>query len=155
MKRLFIIVEGQSEQEFINTIIRPYLQSFNIYDVSAKLIKTSKDARGGFVNYQHLKNDIIGLLKQSEDIIVTSFVDFFKIPTNMPSYDLALSKPLKINQVTTLEEAFQQNIEDPRFIPYIQLHEFEALLFSSNKGFDALFDENDHLIFKLDGHYLF
>ena len=28
-----------------------------------------------------------------------------------------------------------------KFIPYIQLHEFEALLFSNNKGFEEYFTE--------------
>jgi hypothetical protein len=30
---------------------------------------------------------------------------------------------------------------DPRIIPYIQLHEFEALLFSSAAGFEMLFPD--------------
>lgn len=55
MKRLYIIVEGQSEQEFVNTLIAPYLSGLGIYTVTPILIRTSKKARGGFFNYEHLK----------------------------------------------------------------------------------------------------
>lgn len=58
MKRLYIIVEGQTEKEFVQSIIAPYLQTFNIYSVTPILIRTSKTGRGGFINYEHLKNDI-------------------------------------------------------------------------------------------------
>lgn len=28
MKRVYIVVEGQTEQEFVNSVISPYLQEF-------------------------------------------------------------------------------------------------------------------------------
>ena len=81
MKRLYIIVEGQTEQEFVNTMVAPYLLQEGIYSVTPILIHTSRSGRGGFVNYAHLKNDIFRLLhSQKDDIIVTMFVDFFRIP---------------------------------------------------------------------------
>lgn len=53
MKRLYIVVEGQTEQEFVNGMIAPYLHGFGIYDVTPILIHTSRSGRGGMVNYQH------------------------------------------------------------------------------------------------------
>lgn len=38
-----------------------------------------------------------------------------------------------------MERCIKEDIADTRFIPYIQLHEFEALLFSSSKGFQTFF----------------
>ena len=38
-----------------------------------------------------------------------------------------------------MEKCIADDINDYRFIPYIQLHEFEALLFSSNRGFETYF----------------
>ena len=79
MKRLYIIVEGQSEQEFVNTLIADYLSRFGIYAVTPILIRTSKSGRGGFVNYEHLKNDALNLLSsQKNDFVVSMFVDFFR-----------------------------------------------------------------------------
>lgn len=142
MKRVYIVAEGQTEQEFVNTVLMPYLRNFDIHSVTPILINTSKCGRGGFVNYQHLANTIKGLLSgASTDFIVTSFVDFFRMPNNMPSYTECIAKARKYDQIECLEAAMYESIGDRRFFPYIQLHEFEALLFSNNNGFEYLFDE--------------
>ncbi len=48
-------------------------------------------------------------------------------------------------RVAEMENAMKLDIDDRRFFPYIQLHEFEALLFSSDKGFKAYFEEKEAL----------
>ena len=48
-------------------------------------------------------------------------------------------------QVEEMEKCIKDDIKDHRFIPYIQLHEFEALLFSSNKGFETYFTKDNAL----------
>lgn len=52
-----------------------------------------------------------------------------------------MKKADKIEQIRSLEAAIDEAIDDRRFFSYIQLHEFEALLFSSNKGFEYYFSE--------------
>jgi len=138
MKRLYIVVEGQTEQEFVNTLLRPWLNGYSIFDITPILIKTSKYGRGGLLNSRHLINTINGLLKESNDeqLIVSSFIDFFRIPGSMPGYEEAMKFNNSISQVNALESALGDYIGDKRFIPYIQRHEFEALLFSSNAGFE-------------------
>ena len=143
MKRLYIIVEGQTEQEFVNSMIAPYMQQNGVYSVTPVLIRTSKTGRGGFVNYEHLKNDARKLLcSKKTDFVVSMFVDFFRIP-EVPHKERWEKKSTHIEQVKEMEECIAEDINDSRFIPYIQLHEFEALLFSSNKGFDTYFSEDN------------
>ena len=143
MKRLYIVVEGQTEQEFVNALIAPYLQRYNIYDVTPIKIRTSKTGRGGFVNYLHLKNDVMKLLHSPKyDFIVSTFIDFFRIP-EVPYRERWTSKSTHLEQVIEMEKCIFDDIGDHRFIPYIQLHEFEALLFSSNKGFETYFTESE------------
>ncbi len=143
MKRLYIIVEGQTEQEFVNSMISPYMQQYGIYNVTPVLIRTSKTGRGGFVNYEHLKNDTKKLLFSIKtDFVVSMFVDFFRIP-EVPQKDRWEKKATHIEQVEEMEQCIAEDINDRRFIPYIQLHEFEALLFSSNKGFETFFSETN------------
>lgn len=140
-KRLFIVVEGQTEQEFVITLLAPHFRNFGIYDVKPILIRTSKSGRGGSVNYRHLENTINGILNSSNktDFMVTTFIDFFRIPMNMPGYASSMAKPSKAKQVESLEIELSNTVNDRRFVPYIQLHEFEALLFSNNKGFEYYF----------------
>ena len=147
MKRLFIVVEGQTEEEFVNVLLSPYLNNFGIYDVRATKITTSKGYKGGFVNYQHLKNDVMRLLNQSgKDVIVTTFVDLFKLPASVPDFVNISNKFTKKNSVKEFEKSIAKDIGDIRFIPYIQMHEFEALLFSSTKGFSTYYENEKSVI---------
>jgi len=135
MDRLIIIVEGATEQEFVNQYLLPYLNKFGIYDVTPIEITTNRKLkqRGGFVNYDHLKNDIIKSLH--ENCYVTTFVDFFRIPKNCPGYSDRSS------DVDKMQAAIDADINNPKFFSYIQLHEFEAILFSDIKGFEYIIDD--------------
>lgn len=145
MKRLYIVVEGQTEQEFVISLIRPWLRAYGINNVIPILIKTSKHGRGGHVNAEHFKNTIKGLLRETNDreLLVTTFVDFFRIPNNMPGYDKAMKLSDSVEQIAILEEGLARAINDWRFVPYIQRHEFEALVFSSNIGFEKYCSEEE------------
>ena len=154
MKRLIIIVEGQTEKEFVENSLRKFFNSKGIFDVRAIMIQTSKGNKGGFVNYDHLKNDITNLLKSEKNILVSMFVDFFRIPTSFPNFELSISKSITDAKIEVLLEGISKDINDTRFIPYIQKHEFEALLFSSNEGFSNWF-ENEWVIQVLhDNEYI-
>ncbi len=152
-KRLYIIVEGQTEQGFVFDLMAPFFLRYNIY-VYPVLIQTSKGHKGGFVSYQHLKNDINRLLKsQGQDIIVTTFVDFFRCP-ELPDKDSWCHIPDHRLQVKEMEDAIRRDINDRRFYPYIQLHEFETVLFSSDKGFNTYYDDSvNHKIHEIIASY--
>ncbi|MDV7138742.1 DUF4276 family protein [Maribacter sp. TH_r10] len=141
MKRLYFVVEGFTEREFVNKTLLPYFVSKGIYDVRAVEITTSKGHKGGLANYQHLKTDIDNILKSEREIIVTTFIDFFRIPSSMPKYLELNSKPTIDSKIDLLELGMSQSINDHRFVPYIQKHEFEALLFSSKEGFKLMYDD--------------
>lgn len=138
MKRLYIVVEGPTEEEFVYTCLRPFFAAQEIYDVRAILLETSPGHKGGDLNYSRYKNNIENLLKRETEIIVSSLIDFFRLKTDFPEYHESLKNPDKNNQVTFLEKAIANNIPDKRFIPYIQLHEFEGLLFSDIRGFNYI-----------------
>jgi hypothetical protein len=141
MKRLFIIVEGQTEEEFVKSILAPYLHDFGIYDVTPIIIATSSKGKGGFVNYEHLKNDIIRRFREP-NITITMFVDYFRIPTSIPNYERCLKENVQIDRkIECLEQAIKEDIAFYNFIPYIQKHEFEALLFADNIGFESFYTE--------------
>lgn len=149
MIRLFIVVEGQTEEAFVKELMAPYFIQNGIYDVRPVIIQTSKGHKGGFVNYEHLKNDILRLLKsQGQDVVVTTFVDFFRCP-ELPNQKDIEALPSHIKRVEEMEKSISDDINDWRFIPYIQLHEFEALLFSAVNGFEIYFE--DHVSNEIQG----
>jgi hypothetical protein len=142
-KRLFIVVEGQTEQSFVNEVLgKQYFYNKYIFPEPI-LIRTSSRGRGGFVNYDHLRNTIRHVLNESgnNDFIVTTFIDFFRIPANMPKYEDCMLNSSKDLKIKCLEKALEDDIKDSRFLPYIQKHEFESLLFANNLGFNFIFQK--------------
>lgn len=141
-KRIYFIVEGQTEESFVKEILSKYLLQFDIYAYAIK-IETSKGHKGGFVNYDHLKRDVNIRLKQmGDDILVTTFIDYFRCP-DLPNKESYYRLSNHFDRVNQMEKVIKEDIDDRRFIPYIQLHEFEALLFSSEKGFKEYFSEKE------------
>ncbi len=61
MIRLNIIVEGQTEETFVNKILRPQLSVFNVF-VSARCVETGRKRgrmfRGGMISYLKAQKNI-------------------------------------------------------------------------------------------------
>lgn len=134
---LNILVEGETEKEFVNNLIYHYLFAKGVFNIRPITIETSPGFKGGDVRYEaRYKSNIVNLLRGKEDMIVTSLIDFYKLRNDFPKFEE--SKKITDVQVRVkfLEEACAEDIPDGRFIPYIQLHEFEGLLFADTKGFD-------------------
>jgi hypothetical protein len=146
--RLHVLAEGQTEEGFVNEILLHALAAHDIV-VDVHCITTGRHRgtvfRGGLVNYEHLGRDLTLWMKgdQKEDSWFTTMVDFYGLPRNFPGL-AALSPSLPAPElVAVLETELQSDIMtrlaglpvSHRFIPYIQLHEFEALLFSDPAAF--------------------
>ncbi len=132
------IVEGKTEQIFIERILAPYLANKNIYMCATQISKPGQ--KGGDVRFIRAKQDIGLHLKQRSDTYVTTFFDYYGIK-EWPGIERVLpnTTPRQISDcinaetkvaVNELFEAYQSN---RRFIPYIAMHEFEALLFSDSR----------------------
>ncbi len=135
-RRIIIVVEGDTEEEFVKSSIQPYFQGFGIHDVRGIKIQTSPGHKGGIGSYGKFKRNVENYLKQEKDIVVSSLLDYFRLPTSFPKYDEALKIPSAYERVNFLENAIGEDINHHRFLPYLQLHEFEALLFTDLKGFE-------------------
>jgi len=131
MVRLNITAEGYTEDKFIRDILAPHLFTFGII-VHTRLIKSGKKRSGGYTNYRKLKFDIEQWIKEDRTACHTTMLDLYGLDDEFPGY--TSSKALQpINKVTAIESAFGNDINHRKFIPYIQLYEFEALLFSAPK----------------------
>lgn len=132
--RLNVTAEGQTEERFVKHTLSEYLAEFNI-STSVRCVLTSRDKkkeyRGGLSNYEKAKRDILQWLKEDSnaDARFTTMFDLYALPTNFPKFEEAKKCP-PYERVQLLEEAFRDDIGDERFIPYIQLHEFETLILS-------------------------
>lgn len=130
MKRLLIVCEGPTEQEFCNTVLAPEFIKHDII-IGAPVIKHSQ---GGIAPWPVLKKQLINHLYES-DLYVSMLIDYYGIKKhfNFPGWKESLDIEDKNERMHFLflkmKEEFPAQLQS-RFIPYIQLHEFEGLLFS-------------------------
>jgi len=145
MARLYLFAEGQTEQTFANNLITPHLAQHEVYMNKPVLVaharKKGRVHRGGGRSYVPMKNDIIRFLKQDQDsdAYFTTMIDLYALYADFPGLSEAQqmqSNPFE--RVNFLEQKFKEDIDDPRFIPYLQLHEYEAYLFSDPACFEYL-----------------
>lgn len=144
MKRVIIICEGETEKEFCTTILAPYFSKQQIY-LQSPLIKKSM---GGIVKWNDLKKQIENHLKNDTDAFVTTLIDYYGLSEKyvFPKWNIAESEPDKNKRMDILENGMLENISEEiryRFLPYIQLHEFEGLLFNEEKYFHEQIPTNE------------
>lgn len=130
--RLYITVEGQSERKFADDVLRPHLAAFSI-DVKTRVVLTNRKLgkRGGILDFEKIQGDLHRLMREDRhpDARFTTMVDLYALPPEFPGWAEARQKRVPKERVAVLEDAFRVNVGDSRFLPYIQLHEFEALLY--------------------------
>ena len=123
MKSLAFSVEGQTEQDFVNRILIPHLEKYNVFSKTIILGRAIGGKQGGGnVSINKLVDDMKEL-KKSYDY-VTSLVDFYGFQKKENFTVVQLE-----NQILQLVLK-NTSIKKKAIIPYIQLHEFEGLLFS-------------------------
>ncbi len=135
MIRLHFVVEGQTEETFVNQTLVPHLARLSVFS-DARCVATSRKRgmkyRGGGGSYAQVKNDIARWMREDRgtDARFTTMLDLYALPADFPGHESAsmLNDPRK--RVSVIESALKEDIDDWRFIQYIQLHEFEALLLS-------------------------
>lgn len=135
-KIIHVLCEGQTEQGFVEEVLKPYLQKNGVTGVKSILITTNKkkNAQGGMLTYNDALTDL-QLLQQTkidgdfERHIFTTMFDLYALPDDFPGFEKIKTIRDPYLKVSNLEKDFADEINDNRFIPYIQLHEFEALLF--------------------------
>lgn len=132
---LHILCEGQTEERFVKEVLSPYLQQFNIYPKPILLLTSKKkNARGGMLSYAQAKRDLTILQKQfrdnnSEHHMFTTMFDYYALPDDFPGVEESIEIQDVRRRISFLEDKFAEELGSGAFIPYIQLHEFEALLF--------------------------
>jgi len=133
-------VEGQTEKLFIDRVLAPHLVSRLIY--VTPIILSKPGSKGGDVRFDRAKNDIGRYLKQRSDTYVTLCFDYYGTRKDWPGFVRTESDQQSLTPAQKAERVKQATAEriaglfpdldtSRRFIPYVAMHEFEALLFSS------------------------
>jgi hypothetical protein len=137
MKTVIIICEGPTEEVFCRNLLSQYLQ--NSCRIEIRLL-------GGNCNWQRIRDMAEKALKQQKNALVTTFFDYYGVKTKkFPNWKetVGINKANVRERIEILENGMIEEIDSNlryRFIPYVQLHEFEALLFNNIEVFDEMFE---------------
>jgi len=139
---VYIVVEGTTEQTFVRDVLAPHMAQKSIYLNPVLIGKPGH--KGGDVRFVRARNDIGNFLKQRSDTYISTMFDYFRIDSKWPGKEkahrqllqgatLTASHKAEIIETATRNEirkSFPGYDSENRFVPYIEMHEFEALLFS-------------------------
>jgi Domain of unknown function (DUF4276) len=155
MIRLNILTEGQTEEAFVNEVLSPYLAAFGIA-ACARCVTTRRDRRrpdivhrGGLRDYAKVRRDLVRWMHEDRTAAFTTMFDLYALPDDFPSFNVAKQSRDPYARIDTLENAMYADIGDHRLVPYLQLHEFEALLFADPTKFDWEYLEHEKQIAQL------
>lgn len=148
MSRILILVEGATEEQFIIHVLAPYFETQEKYLIpvvmATKRVPGLPHLKGGVSTYGKMKRNILHLCRDSNAICVTTMIDYYGIPHDFPGIETLPHGPAP-EKVQHLETALARDISNTRFVPYLALHEFEALLFADPNSMCKLFARNDIL----------
>lgn len=135
MRKALILVEGQTEERFIKDVLQPHLWTREVHPepkiVTTKRVKVGPQFMGGVSTFHKIDTDIKRLLGDSDAALVTTMFDYYGLPVDFPGKQ-SLRGGNSFERAKELEAALEQHYNrGPKFLAYLMIHEFEALLFSS------------------------
>ena len=142
MTRLIVVVEGQTEEAFVNSVLKPHLDPLGVYTSATIVGKRLAQRRGsggrGGGHYRHWRRDIVKLLEPaSPDCRVTTLFDLYGLPDDFPNYETIRQLPDRAARRGACEAALAEDVDHHRFIPYVQQFEFEALVLAALRRLSA------------------
>lgn len=143
MTRLLVHVEGETEEGFVNNVLAPHLYERGFTGVNARLLGNvrQRSHRGGVRAWNSVRKDIVNHIREDPTCIATTMVDYYGMPLDgssaWPGRSQAATLPFP-DKAATVQNAMSEDVSremsssfnQKRFIPYVVMHEFEALLFS-------------------------
>jgi hypothetical protein len=133
MSNIKILVEGPTEVLFIKDVLKP-----NLYEKGISVKPFLFQEGGGVLKYPKSQKQILNTIKSDRSCYCTILVDFYGMPNDWPGRVESRScwnyqdKAQRVEQAL-LEDIVAQMVDSwnpAQFVPYVQMHEFEALLFS-------------------------
>lgn len=133
MKTLCIVCEGPTEVEFVKACLTPHLQNFGLFAYPSLIQSRAGNHRGGRVTVERLVKHLSHEFHATDRI--TTLVDFYGFQDAGDRSRAQLEADI-LDGMAKRTTGF-----DARFVlPYVQMYEFEGLLFSDIEQFQFVQD---------------
>ncbi len=134
MRKVLILVEGQTEERFVKDVLQPHLWNVGIHPepklATTKRVKRGPHFKGGITDFKKVEDDLRRLLGDTNAILITTMIDYYGLPDDFPGKQ-NLQGSNSLERARELEAALDRHFNaGTRFLAYFMIHEFEALLFS-------------------------
>jgi hypothetical protein len=157
--RLIIIVEGPTEANFVRRVLAVHLGRFGVVAVPSIVGKAKAADRGlsgtgvrGGYPYADWRRDLRNALRSDpgRNLRVSTLCDLYGLPDDFPDRGHQPGDANPGSRCARLEQVMVHDITGSnddcgvwRLIPYIQSHEFEALVLAASHCLGDLFDADD------------
>ncbi len=96
MRKVLILVEGQTEERFVKDVLQPYLWDGGVHPepkiVTTKRVKRGAHFKGGITNFKKVEDDLRRFLGDTDAALVTTMFDYYGLPDDFPG-KLTLPRP--------------------------------------------------------------
>jgi Domain of unknown function (DUF4276) len=133
---VIVVGEGQTEESFVNDVLVPRLSHQEVF-LSARLIRTSPVSRGGALSWDRVRRFLRNTLRERSTTYVTTFFDLYRLDAAFPGTADAgeiadpLARAAHLERCLHAAVVAEAGCRPERFLPHIQPHEFEALVFTN------------------------
>ncbi len=139
MIRLYVVVEGPTEESFVTHTLARHLAGHEVF-ATPITVTTRRDhiagSKKGGGHWKHWRKDIRRLfLNGDPNVRFTTVFDLYGLPHDFPQLEMHKGCANTAERADLLEQAMAEDVEDHRLIPYLQRHECEALVLA---GLDQL-----------------
>ncbi len=148
MTIVHVICEGQTEESFVNELLVEPFAHKGIYLKPALIGRPGH--KGGNFKFERLAPDVEKRLLADKNCYCTTFFDFYGLPESFPGKNAVNATASAQDKAIALQDALNEKLvekigEDAmrRFIPYVQMYEFEGLLFSDPQKMAEGMDRSD------------
>ena len=154
MTRLLIHVEGETEEAFVNDVLSEHLYRIGYTVVGARMMGSAQQRarRGGIVPWEIARQRILNHFREDPARYVSTMVDYYGMPDDWPRRANPFTAAMSVSdRAMEIENALLQDVcnemgtgfNPNRFVPYVMMHEYEAMLFSDCESFGQAIGQRD------------
>ena len=148
-REVYIIVEGQTESAVLNNTVAPHLSRLGV-DIYPKIVG-KPGHKGGNKPFEVVLKEAVNLCRQDGGAAISTFFDYYKIGADWPGVAEAKAAKTAGADIGTVASVLDRELARSfaaavvplgrpiTFIPHVQMHELEALLFADTKVMAEVF----------------
>ncbi len=132
-KKVLILAEGPTEEAFIKQMLVSAMPDLWLIPTIVKTKVTgAQPEKGGRVSYHKFRRQLNLLLRDSSAALVTTMLDYQGLGSDFPGREQPEGGTPSA-RVQFVQTAMLVDVNAKRYLPFLALHEFEALLFVKPK----------------------